>query len=289
MGRRSRAGAGVAGMEFFLGTHQPHWLRILDVPLMVSRRTLAKYRTKPRARGRWFRDSGGFTELQMFGEWTVDAERFAAEAEADAADVGNMEYCAPRDWMCEPIIINGGWANGLYFVGTKLSVQEHQRRTVADYLDLRSRAPLLPWVPVIQGWTMDDYLHCVKMYDRAGVALASLPRVGVGTICRRQGTDEGAAILARLEAEGLRLHAFGLKGTGIPNVAPFLASSDSLAWSLAARKDAPLIECRREMERTGKGHKNCANCMRYALKWLTNIEQQIAKHQPRPYQTVMAV
>jgi hypothetical protein len=99
-------------MDFYLGTHQPHWLRIYDVPMMVSRRTLAPYRTKPQARAKWFRDSGGFTELQMFGEWTIGAKDFAEETRGDAADVGMMEYCSPRDWMCEPIVIRGGYANG---------------------------------------------------------------------------------------------------------------------------------------------------------------------------------
>lgn len=274
-------------MDFYLGTHQPHWLRIYDVPMMVSRRTLAPYVTKPRALCRWMRDGGGFTQLQMFGSWdNVPAAEFVREARDDAERVGRMEYCAPRDWMCEPIIISGGYAGGLHFVGTKKSVAEHQALTVADYLDLRDKAPELPWMPVLQGWTMGDYLRCFDLYDRAGVDLASLPRVGVGTICRRQGTQEAADILGRLQAEGLKLHAFGLKGTGIPNVAPFLASSDSLAWSMAARKAAPLPECAAVLRETGKGHKNCANCARYAFKWLDGIMDSIALHESRPYQTV---
>jgi len=268
-------------VDFYLGTHQPHWLRLLDVPLMVSRRTLSRYRTKPQARARWFRDSGGFTELQMHGQWTVGARTFVAEARADARDVGLMEYCAPRDWMCEPLILRGGTANGIHFAGTHKSIAEHQALTVADYLDLLDRAPELPWVPVLQGWDLDDYLRCLELYDRAGVDLAALPRVGVGTICRRQGTDEAARILARLESEGLRLHAFGLKGTGIPNVAPFLASSDSLAWSFAARRQPPMEGC--------TTHKNCANCQKFALRWLDGIMDSIARHSPRPYQEMMTL
>jgi hypothetical protein len=276
-------------MEFYLGTHHPHWLRLYLKPLMVSRRTLAPMRTKPRALTAWMRDSGGFTELQMYGKWNIDAAAFVAEAREDADQVGNLEYCAPRDWMCEPIIINGGYAAGRHFVGTKKSIKEHQKLTVADYLDLRDRAPELPWMPVLQGWTLDDYLRCFEMYERAGVALASLPRVGVGTICRRQGTEEAARILARLESEGPKLHAFGLKGTGIPNVAPFLASSDSLAWSFAARKRPPLPECAKRLAETGKGHKNCANCADFAFEWLAGIEKSIKEHRQKPYQTMMAM
>lgn len=256
-------------MNFWLGTHQPHWLRILDIPLMVSCRTLARYRTLPRARGPWFRDSGGFTELDMFGCWTIDAATFASETRRHAAEIGQMAHAAPQDWMCEPRILRR----------TGLSVAAHQARTIANYIDLVQRAPEMPWLPVVQGWTLDEYLRCVEMYDRAGVDLSRAPLVGVGTICRRQATGEAATILRTLSALGLALHAFGLKTGGIPNVAPFLASSDSLAWSYAARRSAPLPGCT---------HKNCANCIRFALQWHAHILAHIAAHEARPYQLAFA-
>lgn len=258
-------------MRFWLGTHQPAWLRRYSVPMMVSRRTLERYKVRPVARGPWFQDSGGFTELSMFGEWQTTAREYVNETRRNALEVGNLAHAAPRDWMCEPMILQK----------TRKMIAEHQRLTVADYLDLQQSAPDLPWVPVLQGWTLDDYLRCAELYERAGVNLAALPLVGVGTICRRQGTTEAARILGRLAAEGLRLHAFGLKGTGIPNVAPFLASSDSLAWSYAARRSAPLNGC--------TTHKNCANCPRFAFRWLAGIERQIAAHIDRPYQATLAI
>ena len=55
-------------MKFFLGTHLPQWLGRIDVPLFVSHRMLHKRRTFPRALGEWALDSGGFTEISMFGE-----------------------------------------------------------------------------------------------------------------------------------------------------------------------------------------------------------------------------
>ncbi len=50
--------------------------------------------------------------------------------------------------MCEPQIV----------ARTGLSVREHQERTVANYLTLRSIAPDLPFIPVLQGWRIADYL-----------------------------------------------------------------------------------------------------------------------------------
>jgi hypothetical protein len=247
---------------FYLGTHQPHWLGRTDVPLFVSRRTLAPRRRMPRARGRWALDSGGFTELSMYGRWETSAAQYVADVRRIIAGVGRPDFAAPRDWMCEPWIIRQ----------TGLTVAEHQRRTVADYLDVRDRAPELPWAPVLQGWSLDDYLRCIDLYERAGVGLAALPVVGVGTVCRRQGTHEGRVILETLAAFGLRLHGFGLKLTGLAATAPILASADSLAWSYAARRAAPLPGC--------IGHKNCANCLRYALAWRERVLETIAGAAP---------
>ncbi len=269
-------------MRFYLGTHQPHWLRLLSIPLMVSHRTLARYRVLPRATGLWFKDSSGFTRLFLEGSWDgLPADRFVAETRRYALEVGNMQYAAPRDWMCEPVILTK----------TGLSIQEHQRRTVDDCLDLMQRAPELPWTPVLQGWKLIDYLRCLELYDRAGVVLRGeepqegeedrRPLVGVGTICRRQGTDEAARILGRLAAEGLRLHAFGLKIQGISRAAAYLASSDSLAWSYAARREQPLPGC--------TTHKNCANCLHYALRWLSQVERLINASAARPYQQMMVL
>jgi hypothetical protein len=72
--------------------------------------------------------------------------------------------------MCEPVMIKR----------TGLSVHEHQERTGSNYLELRALAPHLPFVPVIQGWQLADYLRCVALYESAGVNLAPLPRVGLG-------------------------------------------------------------------------------------------------------------
>src|SRR5262245_10177589 len=76
-----------------------------------------------------------------------------------------------RRRMCEPFML----------AKTGLTVAEHQARTVANYLELRSLAPELPFVPVLRGWSLGDYLHrCVELYERAGVNLAREPLVGVG-------------------------------------------------------------------------------------------------------------
>lgn len=128
-------------LDFYMGTHMPSWLATAEFPLFVSYHRLSARRSLPRAAARWALDSGGFTMLQREGGWTVTAREYAAGVRRFRDEIGMLSWAAPQDWMCEPAIIRGGWWNGQHFTGTRLSVAEHQRRTVCNYLDLRSIAP----------------------------------------------------------------------------------------------------------------------------------------------------
>ncbi len=237
------------GADFLLGTHQPGWLTRLDVPLFVSHRTLRDRKQLPRARCRWALDSGGFTELTLYGCWQISLGEYVEAVARYQAEVGNLVWASPQDWMCEPTMLQR----------TGLTVAEHQARTVDNYCALRQAAPTLPFIAVLQGWTLDDYLACVDRYAAAGVDLRTLPLVGLGSVCRRQASGEIGRITAALAALGLRLHGFGVKRRGLADYAETLRSADSLAWSYAARRRPPLPGC--------TGHRNCANCPRYALAW----------------------
>ena len=190
---------------FYLGAHQPHWLWQAEFPLFVSHRQLARKRSYRPAVCRWALDSGGFTELSIHGRWVTPAAAYVEAADGYAERIGRMDFAAPQDWMCEPVMIER----------TGLSVREHQERTVTNYLELRALAPHLPFVPVIQGWQLADYLHCLTLYESAGVNLAALPRVGLGSVCRRQSTAEIAVLVSTLARRGLRLHGFGVKTGGL--------------------------------------------------------------------------
>lgn len=231
-------------MHFWLGTHRANWLELLDVPLFVSHRQLAPRKRLPVARAPWALDSGGFTELSMFGEWRTSVNEYV-EAVARYADIGRLEWAAPMDWMCEPHMIEK----------TGLSVREHQERTIANYLEIRDQGP---FIPVLQGWTLSDYERCVDLYDEAGVDLTAAPIVGVGSVCRRQDSAEIGRIFHALSGAGIACHGFGVKKEGVARYGRYLASADSMAWSFCARRDWPLPGCT---------HKSCANCPRYALRW----------------------
>ncbi|UCC75240.1 MAG: hypothetical protein JSV86_18535 [Gemmatimonadota bacterium] len=237
-----------------MGTHKPGWLRQTFNPLFLSRVTLAERKQLPEALGRWALDSGAFSELAAHGRWTMSAEAYADEAERYAREIGKLDWAAPQDWMCEPSMLEK----------TGKTVAEHQALTVRNFLELRSRARAVHFIPVLQGWSLPEYLQHARDYQAAGVNLYAEPIVGVGSVCRRQHTGEIANIFEGLIAEGFRnLHGFGVKLTGLRSFSRCLKSADSLAWSYTARRHGRMLrKCR---------HQTCANCLDWALTWRKQV------------------
>ncbi len=245
---------------FYLGTHHPHWLGFVDVPLFVSRRQLRRYKTLPRRINNttWALDSGGFTELSMHGKWITSASDYARDVLRYRDEIGGLAWAAPQDWMCEPIML----------AKTGLTIEEHQRRTVASVIELRALGA--PVIPVLQGWGILSYVECWDLYAEAGIDLLKEPIVGLGSVCRRQNMVIASTLVGILADGGLKLHGFGFKATGLKACGTKLASSDSLAWSYHARREPPRWECR------GK-HKNCANCPAFALEWREELLESIER------------
>lgn len=239
-------------MQFYLGSHMPSWLTRTAVPLFVSHRRLAPRRSLPRALGPWALDSGGFTELALHGRWETTPVEYVAAVRRYADEIGRLDWAAPQDWLCAPQLLDR----------TGLDVAEHQRRTLASFVELRELAPELPWVPMLQGWEPDDYLAHVDAYGAAGIELAALPLVGLGSIARRGDDPAVVDLIWRLHDDGLRLHGFGVKTEGLRRFGPALASADSMAWSYNARRHPPM---------PGHGHASCANCLEWALRWRLGV------------------
>lgn len=250
-------------MDFYLGTHIPNWLSDSTVKTFVSARQLRRRRTLPIAVYPWALDSGGFSELSLFGEWRTSEAQYIQEVRRYADEIGLLEWAAPQDWMCEPFILKR----------TGLSVVEHQRRTITNYLSLKDAAPDLPFIPVLQGWTRGDYLRHIEAYSRTGVDLFSSERVGLGTVCRRQRLTTASRFIVELADMGLNLHGFGIKLNGVHRFGSHLKSADSLAWSFDARYGKPLPNCT---------HKRCTNCRVYALLWRQKLlsEKCLTKASP---------
>ena len=244
-------------MKFYLGTHIVSWLESLEIPLFISEKRLEKRKILPASIGTWALDSGGFSQLSLYGEWPKDSSKiYVRHIERYRNEIGNMEWCAPQDWMCEPFIIQK----------TGLSVHIHQIKTVTNYLALKMLDDSLPFIPVLQGYTLDDYLRCIDMYIRHGIIFRG--KVGIGSICRRQGTQEAYKIISTISKQlpYVKLHVFGAKISGLSLFSNLIGSSDSMAWSFDARRSPPI---------SGHTHLNCANCAEYAQNWYSRVLENV--------------
>lgn len=240
-------------MKFYLGTHMVHWLWTVDVPLFMSQRRLIRNKKLYPAINSWALDSGGFSELSLYGEWRTTPKYYVDSIRRYEEHIGKLDWAACQDWMCEPFIT----------AKTKKTVKEHQTLTTDSFIHLNNIGLETPIIPIIQGYTLEEYKDHIDHYLSRNIDLTKYPTVGIGSVCRRQGTQEILDILKQID---LNLHGFGVKKQGLPQAKQYLTSADSLAWSFNARYNPPLEGCT---------HSTCASCLKYALNWRNDILQII--------------
>lgn len=211
---------------FFVGLHQPSDAANFDRAFISVNRV--RGRKKPVPAKEWIMDSGAFTEVTTHGGYRHGPEEYAAEINRLAKINPGLKVAVSQDWMCEPWVIEK----------TGLSVEEHQRLTVERYDALLRLVEDVYLLPVLQGYTVRDYLSHIEQY---GDRLQPGAYVGVGSVCKRNGdVRQIEAILGAIKKKrpDLHLHGFGLKTTALASgiVREFLQSADSMAWSFAARR-----------------------------------------------------
>ena len=210
-------------MKFYIGLDDVYYAFRFDrVFISVNR---LRRRKSSFAVNNWIMDSGAFTEITTHGKYRNTPSEYAKEIERWKT-TGKLEAAVSQDYMCEPFVLKI----------TGLSVCDHQRLTIERFDELR-RLTSVPIIPVLQGFEPKEYLRHLDMY---GDRLESGAWVGVGSVCKRN--NHPALIAYILEGiknarPDLRLHGFGLKLTALrrQDIRSLLFSSDSMAWSFAAR------------------------------------------------------
>lgn len=165
-------------------------------------------------------DSGGFNAARKWGQypWSVDAYATLAQRYADGPCP--LAWVAVMDYACEHGVDREQLATN----------QQRIAATVDNARRCREQAPTLPWLPVIQGWTLDEYAQSIDLYTQAGFPLAY---AGLGTMCGRP-VREACAILRALAEHypHQRYHVFGMH-LGVlddHDAAAVVESWDSYAW-----------------------------------------------------------
>lgn len=227
------------------------------IPVMVSFGRLRKLVNLYRAAAPWVEDSTGFTQLSTHGRWTITPMEYVEGLERHAEEIGQLRWASPQDWMCESGILEK----------TGKTLREHQELTVASVLQLRTMTRKVHVIPVLQGQTVADYLRCRDLYESAGVHLDAESVVGLGSVCRRQGSREIRDLVRELAKLNLPLHGFGVKTAGIANYGHLLTSFDSFAWSMGARHRGGLC--------THGLVKHETNCPQWAADWRRNVMSKL--------------
>lgn len=197
--------------------------------------------------------------LSTHGKWLITPREYVEAVLRYSTEIGRLTWAAPQDCMCEPFIL----------AKTGLTEEVHQERTVGNYHmlnllwgEMTDRES--PFIPVLQGYrTIESYQRCELMYEASGIDLSKQRTVGIGSICRLQATGEIGGIVEHF-AQEYKLHGFGVKMFGLDKYGKSLQSSDSMAWSMHARRRQPLPG-------HWRWHINCANCLTYAMIWRESL------------------
>lgn len=216
-------------MIFFTGMHHPSDAHLVPVAF-ISVNAIYKRKSAFRCK-RAVLDCAGFTTIKTHGGYPLPVEDYAAQIRKVRGWLGKRLLAAvSQDYMCEAPMLRR----------TGLTISDHQRLTVERYDGLlKCDVGGTRIIPVLQGYAPQDYVNHIRMY---GGRLKPRMWVGVGSVCKRN--SKPAAILAVLlaikkERPDLRLHGFGVKLTALADweIRRCLFSSDSMAWSYAARKE----------------------------------------------------
>lgn len=246
---------------FFLGTANPRWLADLDVPLCLAYHHLALRRTLPQARAPWLLDSGAYSRLSKHGDWdTLSPRAYVTGVRRLADEIGNLAFAGQMDWLVGDEQLRR----------TGLPVDAHLWNTVTNYVEiveLWGGDPAdCPIIPSLQGRTERDFHACWDLFERFGVDLTALPRVGLGSVASREATPEVAAIVESLVDRGpVLLHGYGVKGGGLRRYGHRIHSADSAAWSYGARRAGG-----RHPDCTAR-HTTCSSCPTAALAWRSRL------------------
>lgn len=175
-------------------------------------------------------DSAGFVAAAKYGDY-----RWSPEAYMDLAAAYPWAWYASMDFCVEPQVAGDKPMRILRMAATA---------GMLGYLNRLADQRGMPRpMPVIQGWTAEEYVQCADW-----LPLAKWPDlVGVGSVCRRHlhGDDGLFAILDRLDRvlpAHVKLHLFGVKSQALKTLAnhPRIASVDSMAWDAGSRYDRPV-------------------------------------------------
>ncbi|MEJ8837747.1 deazapurine DNA modification protein DpdA family protein [Ramlibacter sp. AN1133] len=172
-------------------------------------------------------DSAGFVAMARYGDY-----RWTAEEYMQLVSSRDWTWWAAQDYCVEPPVASASVTKEMRLHAT---VQGYHRG-----VRLAQKWGVKNPMPVIQGWTPEDYVKCVEMFALRDDEWPDL--VGIGSVCRRNlfGPNGLATVIEALDAilpARVRYHLFGVKGGAVQRLGahPRFASIDSQAYDYGVR------------------------------------------------------
>lgn len=161
-------------------------------------------------------DMGGFTALNRWGRYP-----FTVGNAMNLVAYLAPDFYATMDYPCEPEINR---LDGLSSNRERIELTVQNAQAMAE---MEEMVPGSIMVPVIQGYTLEEYKYCIDLYREAGLIRDYM---AVGSMCRRINSAELHTLIPEIAKYAARagctkLHFFGLK------LSPALEDLDQYIWS----------------------------------------------------------
>lgn len=224
-------------------------------------------------------DCGGFTAARRWGRYPWEPAQYAEFARAVSRDLA-LDFVALMDYACERGVDRSTYETNI----------ERIDATIANEIACRQADPALPWLPVLQGDTLEERRYDLDRRSELGMLPAARDpqaegwsvQAGIGSICGR-GARAAREVVRFYDGAlpGTKVHVFGAHVGVLDDdvAAGALASWDSYSWSWArgARSDRAPDYLKRADESYG------AYARRLARMYIDNtVAPRLSRPRTRP-------
>ena len=222
--------------KFFVGIRPKSAYMLPDgTNMMVSssaywmRKTMKwEKRFRPRNCGLLFLDSGGYVFFNSYNDYPFSISNYQT-----LVSRLKPNYYASLDYPCEPELAEKM---------DDFSIERNIEKTVQNAVIMADSEIMIPksiMVPVIQGHSIEQYAHCLSLYQQNNLIR---PFMAIGTLCNRSRNPEIVDVIKGVHdvASDMgvqRLHLFGVKQTpALEAIRPIIYSQDSAALFFSANR-----------------------------------------------------
>jgi len=166
-------------------------------------------------------DSGGFTAAKRWGHYPWDYEQYADFVRAVSRDTP-LDFCAVMDYACEPAVDRSVYRTN----------RERIKATIRNEAACKEAAPDLPWLPVLQGDSLEERVFDLAMRLRVGMLPTAY--AGIGSLCGRGVTPARHVVrFYKDRLPSVRFHGFGMHVQALDDdtVYSVIRSWDSYGWT----------------------------------------------------------